>query len=58
LALGRSVPEVLRLLQALVFHEKHGEVCPANWKVGAAAMQPTPDGLSHYFSQKAASMKG
>jgi peroxiredoxin (alkyl hydroperoxide reductase subunit C) len=54
LPLGRSVPEVLRLLEALIFHEKHGEVCPANWKVGAKAMQPTADGLQQYFTQKAA----
>ncbi|CAJ1004793.1 putative AhpC/TSA family/Redoxin/C-terminal domain of 1-Cys peroxiredoxin [Leishmania naiffi] len=31
---GRNVEEVLRLLEALQFVEKHGEVCPANWKKG------------------------
>ena len=49
LALGRSVDEVLRLLDALIFHEKNGEVCPANWKVGAKAMKPTDQGLVEYF---------
>ncbi len=57
LPLGRSVAEVLRLLQALIFHEKHGEVCPANWKAGAPSMQPTQDGLHKYFSQKAPSLQ-
>jgi alkyl hydroperoxide reductase subunit AhpC len=35
LPLGRSVPEVLRILDALQYFEKHGEVCPANWQPGA-----------------------
>lgn len=52
LSLGRSVPEVLRLLDALIFHEKHGEVCPANWTVGAKAMQPTKEGLDAYLAVK------
>lgn len=49
LPLGRSVEEVLRLLDALIFHEKHGEVCPANWKEGSKSMKPTQEGLLHYF---------
>ncbi|KAK4539012.1 hypothetical protein RGQ29_032062 [Quercus rubra] len=32
LPVGRSVDEVLRLLNAFQFVEKHGEVCPANWE--------------------------
>jgi peroxiredoxin (alkyl hydroperoxide reductase subunit C) len=49
LPIGRSVEEALRLLDALIFHEKNGEVCPANWKVGAKAMIPTREGVAHYF---------
>lgn len=49
LPLGRSVDEVLRLLDALEFHEKHGEVCPANWRTGARSMKPTEEGLAEYF---------
>jgi len=49
LPLGRSVDETLRLLDALIFHEKHGEVCPANWTSGAKAMKPTDSGLVEYF---------
>lgn len=48
--LGRSVDEVIRLLDALIFHEQNGEVCPANWKTGEKAMKPTSAGLSEYFS--------
>lgn len=49
--LGRSVPEVLRTLDALIQNEKHGEVCPANWKAGAQSMKPTQEGLFDYFQQ-------
>lgn len=50
LPLGRSVEEVLRLLDALLFHEEHGEVCPANWKRGAKSMKPTQEGLVSYYN--------
>ncbi|MCE9533532.1 MAG: peroxiredoxin [Planctomycetes bacterium] len=35
LPLGRSTDEAIRVLDALQFVEKHGEVCPANWKPGS-----------------------
>jgi peroxiredoxin (alkyl hydroperoxide reductase subunit C) len=49
LPLGRSVDEALRMIDALIFFEKNGEVCPANWSVGAKGMKPTAEGLVHYF---------
>ncbi len=50
LPLGRSVDEVLRLLDALIFYEKYGEVCPANWKEGERTMRATQEGLLAYFA--------
>jgi peroxiredoxin 2/4 len=50
LPIGRSVEEVLRLLDALIFHETHGEVCPANWRAGAKSMKPDQEGLVNYFN--------
>lgn len=50
LPLGRSVDEVLRVLDALTFFESHGEVCPANWKKGDHGMQPDGEGLKDYFA--------
>jgi len=50
LPLGRNVDETLRTLDALIFHEKHGEVCPANWREGSKSMKPTQEGLASYFS--------
>jgi peroxiredoxin 2/4 len=53
LPLGRSVDEALRVLDALQFTEKYGEVCPANWKKGDAAMKPTAEGVAAYLSAHA-----
>ncbi len=49
--LGRSVDEALRMVDALQHFEKHGEVCPANWKRGEEAMKPTADGVAKYLAK-------
>ncbi|MFH1999079.1 MAG: peroxiredoxin [Planctomycetota bacterium] len=51
LPLGRNVNEALRVLDALQFTEKHGEVCPANWKRGDEAMKPTAEGVAVYLAK-------
>ena len=51
-SLGRNVEEVLRVLDAVDFSEKHGEVCPANWKKGEKAMKATSDGLKAYVASR------
>ena len=48
--LGRNVDEALRILDALQFHESHGEVCPANWKPGEDGMKESHDGVADYLS--------
>jgi alkyl hydroperoxide reductase subunit AhpC len=53
LPIGRSVDEALRLVQAIQFVEKHGEVCPANWTPGAPTMKADPVGSKAYFSKQA-----
>ena len=53
LPLGRSVAEAVRLVDALQFHEQHGEVCPANWKKGDEAMKPTAAGVASYLKKHA-----
>ena len=50
LPLGRNVSETLRMVDALQFTEKHGEVCPANWSQGAKSMKPTQEGLEEFFT--------
>jgi peroxiredoxin (alkyl hydroperoxide reductase subunit C) len=49
LPLGRNVDEALRMVDALQYTEKHGEVCPANWNQGDKAMKANQDGLKSYF---------
>ena len=51
LPLGRNVDEALRMVDALQFTEKHGEVCPANWKAGDDAMKPTAEGVAEYLAE-------
>jgi alkyl hydroperoxide reductase subunit AhpC len=51
LPVGRSVDEVLRLVQAFQYTDKHGEVCPAGWKPGAATIKPNPKDSQDYFSK-------
>lgn len=50
LPIGRSVEETLRTLDALLYFEQHGEVCPANWKQGMQAFKPSQEGLNRFFS--------
>jgi len=53
LPLGRNVDEAMRVLDALQFTEKHGEVCPANWNAGDEGMTPTADGVADYLGKNA-----
>ena len=53
LPLGRSVDEALRLVDALQFHETHGDVCPANWHAGEEAMKPNAKGVADYLAKHA-----
>jgi len=50
LPLGRSIDEALRIVDALQYHEKNGEVCPANWEEGKDAMTATSEGVAEYLS--------
>ena len=50
LPLGRNVDEMLRMVDALQFHEKNGEVCPAGWQKGKAGMKADAKGVADYLS--------
>lgn len=56
LPLGRNIDELLRLVDALQFHEEHGEVCPAGWKKGDKGMAESPEGVARYLSDNAADL--
>lgn len=51
LSIGRDVDESLRVIDALQFIEKHGEVCPAGWHQGDKGMRPTPQGVADYLKE-------
>ncbi len=44
------------MIDALEFHTKHGEVCPAGWTEGKQAMQPTSQGVASYLSENASAL--
>lgn len=50
LPIGRNIDEILRIIDAWKYHEKHGEVCPAGWKKGDEGMEATDSGLKDYIS--------
>jgi peroxiredoxin (alkyl hydroperoxide reductase subunit C) len=50
--LGRSIDEALRMVDALQFFEENGEVCPANWHSGDAAMKETHEGIANYLAKR------
>ncbi|KAM9311229.1 peroxiredoxin-2 [Gastrophryne carolinensis] len=51
LPVGRSVDEVLRLVQAFQFTDQHGEVCPAGWRPGSSTIKPNVKDSKEYFSK-------
>ena len=53
LPLGRNIDEMLRMVDALRFHEENGEVCPAGWKEGKEGMTASTDGVASYLAKNA-----
>jgi peroxiredoxin (alkyl hydroperoxide reductase subunit C) len=53
LPLGRNIDEMLRMVDALQFHEEHGEVCPAGWNKGKAGMNASTAGVAKYLADHA-----
>lgn len=51
LPLGRSVSEALRMVEALQFFEKNGEVCPADWEEGKLTIKPDPKNSKKFFEK-------
>ncbi|MDR3182797.1 MAG: peroxiredoxin [Planctomycetaceae bacterium] len=50
--IGRNVEEELRTVKALLFFEKNGEVCPANWHEGEKGINADPKGKIAFFEKK------
>ena len=56
LPIGRNVDETLRTVDALIFHQQHGEVCPAGWKDGDKGMVASPEGVAAYLAENASKL--
>jgi len=56
LPLGRNIDELIRLVDALEHHEKHGEVCQAGWNKGDIGIKPTNEGIARFLADKAESL--
>ena len=51
--LGRNMDEVVRIVEALQFFEKNGQVCAAGWQKGDAGMVNTAEGVATYLTENA-----
>uniref|UniRef100_UPI00404744FC peroxiredoxin n=1 Tax=Shewanella sp. TaxID=50422 RepID=UPI00404744FC len=56
LPLGRNVDEMIRMIDALQFHEEHGEVCPAGWSKGEKGMTASTEGVAAYLKDNSAKL--
>ena len=53
LPIGRNVDEIIRLVDAIIYHNENGEVCPAGWNKGAAGITPSHEGVADYLASNA-----
>jgi peroxiredoxin (alkyl hydroperoxide reductase subunit C) len=51
LPLGRDIDEMLRMVDAMLFANEYGEVCPAGWHKGEEGMKPSADGVAEYLAK-------
>jgi hypothetical protein len=55
-SIGRDITEVLRVLDAVIFTQEHGQVCPANWAKGQEGITATQNGLKEYLNKNKESL--
>jgi peroxiredoxin (alkyl hydroperoxide reductase subunit C) len=53
LPLGRNIDEMLRMIDAMLFTNEHGEVCPAGWQKGDEGMKADTEGVADYLEKHA-----
>ena len=51
LPLGRNIDEMIRMVDAMLFTNEHGEVCAAGWQAGDEGMKPDTDGVAEYLAK-------
>jgi alkyl hydroperoxide reductase subunit AhpC len=50
-AVGRSIDETIRLIEAFQHSDQFGDVCPSNWKPGDSTIKPDPEQKNEYFQK-------
>ncbi len=53
LPLGRNIDEMIRVVDAMLFTNEYGEVCPAGWNKGDKGMKANPEGVAEYLAGNA-----
>ena len=53
LPLGRNIDEMIRMVDTMLFTNKHGEVCPAGWQEGDEGMKASTEGVAEYLDKNA-----
>jgi peroxiredoxin (alkyl hydroperoxide reductase subunit C) len=53
LPLGRNIDEMIRMVDAMIFTNEHGEVCPAGWHKGEEGMKADTEGVAEYLAKHA-----
>lgn len=51
-SIGRDIPEVMRVLDAMLFTKEHGQVCPANWHKGDDGINTNHKDLENYLKKQ------
>jgi len=53
LPLGRNIDEMIRMIDAMLFTNEYGEVCPAGWQKGDEGMKADTEGVADYLAKHA-----
>ncbi len=51
LPLGRNIDEMIRMIDAMLFTNEYGEVCPAGWHKGEEGMKADSKGVAEYLAK-------
>jgi peroxiredoxin (alkyl hydroperoxide reductase subunit C) len=53
LPLGRNIDEMIRVVDAMLYTNEHGEVCPAGWNKGDDGIKANTKGIAEYLAKNA-----
>jgi peroxiredoxin (alkyl hydroperoxide reductase subunit C) len=56
LPLGRNIDEMIRVIDAMLFTNEYGEVCPAGWNKGDKGIKASTEGVAEYLAENSAKL--